>query len=170
MVSQFIQRENHTPWWPTHPSMLSSSPQLSLLWFSHLCLPLLLCFSSLASLLFLETKTSGVPSKSQYLLSPLQTELFSQLCTWFVPSHYSDIYSNISYSERFSMNKIKILNQISSEIALYPPDSTHCWLILCFVSCFSTALLIYLVICFSPLKRQLTKSKCFVSLIQFHFL
>ena len=98
------------------------------------------------------------------------TGLFSHLCTWFVPSHYSDIYSSISYSERLSMNKIKILNQISSERALYPPDSTHCRLMPCSVSFFSTALLIHLVICFPPLKRQLTKSTCFVALIQFHFL
>ena len=98
------------------------------------------------------------------------TGLFSHLCTWFVPSHYSDIYSSISYSERLSMNKIKILNQISSERALYPPDSTHCQLMPCSVPFFSTALLIHLVICFPPLKRQLTKSTCFVTLIQFHFL
>ena len=59
-----------------HIPPCSAPPRKSLcsVFLSHFS-PCLLCFNSLASLLFFEPKTSGVPSKSWYLLFPLLTAL-----------------------------------------------------------------------------------------------
>ena len=49
-----------------------------------------------------------------FFLFPLLM-LFSKLYTWLIPSFYSDICSNVSFSERLSLNKIETQNKIATK-------------------------------------------------------